>query len=89
MLLAGTCELLVQEAGLRRFAQAVEPIRGQKRVFFSADRSQIYRPTEIAEGRFFVEGSTGADKSVRHARRVIEAVRGPHGADSFTIELAE
>ena len=87
--LAGTCELLVQEAGLRRFAQAVEPIRGKKRVFFSADRSQLHTPIEIAPGDFFVEGKLSANAVVRLARRVIEAVRGPHGAEGFAVEPAE
>ena len=86
--LAGTCELLVQEAGLRRFTQAVEPIRGKRRVLFSADRSQLHTPTEIAEGRFFVEGNVSAAAAVRRAREVLIAVRGPHGAEGFAIEPA-
>ena len=87
--LVGTCELLVLKAGLRRFAQAVKPIRGKKRVLFSADRSQLFMPIAIAGGDFFVEGNNSAADSVRLARRVIEAVRGQHSADSFAIELAE
>ena len=86
--LARTCELLAQEAGIRRFAQAVEPIRGRKRVLFSADRSQLFEPIEIAGGDFFVEGNLSANDAVRRAREVLIAVRGPHGGDSFTIELA-
>ena len=87
--LVGACELLVQEAGFRRFAQAVEPIRGKKRVFFSADRSQLHTPIEISPGDFFVEGKLSANAVVRLARRVIEAVRGPHGAEGFAVEPAE
>ena len=87
--LAGTCELLVQEAGLRRFAQAVEPIRGKRRVYFSTDRSQLLMPIGIAGGDFFAEGNLSANDIVRRAREVLVAVRGPRGADSFTIELAE
>ena len=86
--LAGTCELLVREAGLRRFAQAVEPIRGRTRAFFSADRSQLFMPVEIAGGEFFVEGNFSANDHVRRAREALIAVRGPQGADSFTIEPA-
>ena len=87
-MLAGTCELLVREAGLRRFAQAVEPIRGRTRTFFSADRSQLFMPVEIVGGEFFVEGNFSANDHVRRAREALIAVRGPQGADSFTIELA-
>ena len=86
--LAGTCELLVREAGLRRFAQAVEPIRGRTRTFFSADRSQLFMPVEIVGGEFFVEGNFSANDHVRRAREALIAVRGPQGADSFTIEPA-
>ena len=86
--LAETCELLVQEAGLRRFAQAVAPIRDGKRVLFSADRSQIRMPIEIAGGDFFADGNFDANDAERRARAALIAVRGQHGDDSFTIELA-
>ena len=77
-----------RESGLRRFAQAVEPIKGKTRAYFSADRSRLFMPIEIAGGEFFVEGNFSANDHVRIARDVLIAVRGLRGADSFTVELA-
>ena len=84
--LTGVCELLVTEAGLRRFAQAVAPLRGKKRVYFSQDRSLLRMPIPIARGNFFIEGNFSANDQVRHARDALIAVRGPQGADSFRID---
>ena len=86
--LAGTCELLAREAGAE-FGQRVADIRGRNRPYFSEDPNPLLQPLPLANSGFFVESKFSAPATVRLARRVIEAVRGPHGADSFTIELAE
>ena len=75
----------VQEAGLRRFAQAVKPIRGKRRVFFDAGRSQLHMLTESPRA-ILRQGNFSA--AVRRAREVLVAVRGPHGAEGFTIDPA-
>ena len=87
--LSGVCELLVAEAGLRRFAEAVTPLRGKKRAYFSRDRDLLRMAIPIAGGDFFIEGNFSANDQVRHARAVLVAVRGPQGADSFRIEPTE
>lgn len=87
--LSGVCELLVAEAGLRRFAEAVTPLGGRKRPYFNRDRDVLRMAVPIAGGDFFIEGNFSANDQVRHAASVLIAVRGPQGADSFGIEPTE
>lgn len=87
--LSEVCELLVAEAGLRRFAEAVTPLSGKKRAYFSWDRDVLRMAVPIAGGDFFIEGNFSANDQVRLARRALIAVRGPQGADSFGIEPTE
>lgn len=87
--LSGVCELLVAEAGLRRFAEAVTPLKGKTRAYFNRDRDLLRTAVPIAGGDFFIEGNFSANDQVRHARSVLIAVRGPQGAGSFGIETTE
>ena len=85
--LRGVCDQLAKEAGAG-FGQRVADLRGRSRRYFSEDPAQLYQPLHLANSDFFVEGKFSANDTVRRAREVLIAVRGPRGADSFTVDLA-
>ena len=79
-------EQLVSEAG-PVFAERVLPVRGRTRAYFSRQPTDLFEPLKIAGADLYVEGNFSANDCVRHARRVLIAVRGSD--DGFDIELAE
>ena len=86
--LGGVCDRMAEEAG-SAFVERVAGLRGTVRPYFSDDPARLHHPLRLEHSNLYVDGKFRADNSVRMARRVIEAVRGPRGADSFRIELAE
>lgn len=86
--LAGVCDRMAEEAG-SAFGERVAGLRGAARPYFSEDPSRLHHPLRLEHSNLYADGKFSANDSVRLARRVIEAVRGPQGADSFRIELAE
>ena len=86
--LSGVSNRMALEAG-SAFGERVAELRGAVRPYFSEDPSRLHHPLRLEHSNLYADGKFSANDSVRLARRVIEAVRGPQGADSFRIELAE
>ena len=84
--LRGICERLATEAG-PAFAERVVHLRGRRRPYFSSSPSDLRVPLQVPGADLYAEGNFSANDCVRHARRVLNAVRGTD--DGFDIELAE
>ena len=84
--LRGICERLATEAG-PAFAERVVHLRGRRRPYFSSSPSDLRVPLQVPGADLYAEGNFSANDCVRHARRVLTAVRGSD--DGFDIELAE
>ena len=83
--LTGVCDQLDREAPL--FRETVLSLRGRSRAYFSRSRNAFSQaPAELKNG-LFVDITLNANSTVRRARDVLIAVRGPQGADSFRIDL--
>ena len=77
--------MAMEEAG-ERFAELVSPLRGRS-AYFNRSSGNLREPRALKNG-LFVETNLNAGQCERLAREVLIAVRGPRGADSFTIDLA-
>ena len=86
--LGGVCDRMAEEAG-PAFGERVAGLRGAVRPYFSEDPDRLHHPLRLEHSNLYVDGKFSSNNSVGLARRAIEAVRGPGGADSFRIELAE
>ena len=84
-LLLRVCDLTTEEAG-ERFAELVAPLGGRS-AYFNHSSENLRAPRALKNG-LFVETNLNSRQCERLARDVLSAVRGPRGADSFTIELA-